>query len=165
MRRKDREMDRSFALYVTDKCNYAVISMIKTDGLPYCIPITIARDQDTIYFHSAKEGSKVDILHNNPNVCISCVGDTNKPDDKFTTEYESSVICGKASEITDEEEKIYALRLLCQRHSPNNMINFNKAVEKSLFRTGVWKVDIDSITAKRKKYDADGKEMKFGRME
>ena len=164
MRRKDREMDKKFAFYVTDKCDYAVISMVTPDGVPYCLPITIARDEEIIYFHSALDGLKVDVLRENPNVCISCVGDTNKPDDKFTTEFESSIIRGKAFEVEDNAEKIHALKLICQRHSPNNMDNFDKATEKSLCRTGVWKVVRDSITGKRKKYDDDGKEMKFGRM-
>lgn len=165
MRRKDREMDEKFAFYVTDKCDYAVLSMVTPEGFPYCIPITIARDGNVIYFHSAMEGFKVDVLRNNPNICMSCVGDTNKPEDKFTTEFESSIIRGQSSEVTDDTEKIHALKLICQRHSPNNMYNFSKAAEKSLPRTGVWKITIDSITGKRKKYDADGKEMRFGRME
>ena len=42
---------------------------------------------------------------------------------------------------------------------------FDAAIEKSLDRTGVWKIKISSITGKRKKYDSDGNEMKFGRME
>ena len=42
---------------------------------------------------------------------------------------------------------------------------FDAAVERSLSRTGVWKIEISSITGKRKKYDKDGVEMKYGRME
>ena len=45
------------------------------------------------------------------------------------------------------------------------MAGFDAAIEKSLDRTGVWKIKISSITGKRKKYDSDGNEMKFGRME
>ncbi|MEE0772023.1 MAG: pyridoxamine 5'-phosphate oxidase family protein [Anaerovoracaceae bacterium] len=165
MRRVDREMDRDFALMVVDKCEYATIAMTDTDGLPYCLPITIARDNDTIYFHTAKEGKKTDALKNSPAVCMSCVGDTLRATDKFTTEFESAVIRGSACEVTDDDEKIHALRLICQRHTPANMKQFDAAIEKSLARTGVWKIDIAEITGKRKKYDSSGKEMKFGRME
>lgn len=164
MRRKDRQMDKEFALSVADKCEYAVIAMADDGGAPYCLPITIARSEDTIYFHSAKEGLKIDILKNRPDVCMSCVGDTLRAKDKFTTEFESAIIRGKASEVTDDEEKINALRLLCQRHTPTNMHEFDSAVSKSLHRTGVWKIKIESITGKRKKYDIHGKEMKYGRM-
>ena len=165
MRRKDREMDKEFAYMVTDKCEYAVIGMTDTNNMPYCVPITIVRDDGNIYFHSAKEGSKTDCLNVNNNVCIVCVGDTFRTPDKFTTEYESAVIHGQAYEVTDNTEKIHALRLLCERHTPTNMDNFNAAIERSLDITAVWRIEISDITGKRKKYDVNGKEMKFGRMQ
>ena len=165
MRRIDREMDRDFALMVVDKCEYATLAMIDTDGTPYCLPISIARDEDIIYFHSAKDGRKIDALRNDSNVCMSCVGDTLRAKDKFTTEFESAILRGKASEVTEDEEKIHGLKLICERHTQTNMHEFDTAIEKSLFRTGVWKIEIADITGKRKKYDKEGKEMKFGRME
>ena len=165
MRRIDREMDRDFALMVVDKCEYATLAMIDKDGSPYCVPITIARDGNSVYFHSAKDGQKIAALRNDPNVCMSCVGDTLRAIDKFTTEFESAILKGIASEVIDDEEKIHALRLICERHTPTNMHEFDTAIEKSLFRTGVWKIEIADITGKRKKYDKEGKEMKFGRME
>ena len=40
------------------------------------------------------------------------------------------------------------------------MAAFEAAVAKSLSRTTIWKVHIDAITGKRKKYGADGVEMR-----
>ncbi len=151
MRRKDREMSEDFAIMVLDKCEWAVISMIDPSGNPYCIPITVVRENDNIYFHSAKQGFKIDCLNNNPNVCIACVGHTYRLPDKFTTEYESAIIRGNAIEITDNAEKIHALELLCKRHTPTNMHKFDKAIEKSLNITGIWKIKINNITGKCKK--------------
>lgn len=165
MRRKDREMSREFAFEIADKCEYAVLSMTDQKNMPYCVPITIVRDNDTVYFHSAKEGEKITILRANPNVCVACVGDTRRALDKFTTEFESAIIHGEASEVTSDEEKIHALRLLCERHTPANMQEFDTAIERSLPRTAVWKIKIIDITGKRKKFDQDGKEMKYGRMQ
>ena len=165
MRRQDREMDRDFALSIVDKCEYAVISMVDPQGRPYCLPVTIVRSDNAVYFHTAREGQKIDVLRNDPSVCMACVGDTNRPPDKFTTEFESAVLRGTAVEVSDEGEMITALRLLCQRHSPSNMHEFDVAISRSLARTGVWKINIDDITGKRKKYDKNGEEMKFGRME
>ncbi len=165
MRRADREMSREFALEMADKCEYAILSMIDPNGMPYCVPVTIARDNDVIYFHSAREGEKIDAMRKNPNVCMACVGDTKRALDKFTTEFESAILRGEACEVTSDAEKIHALRLICERHTPANMKEFDTAITRSLPRTAVWKIQISSITGKRKKYDKDGKEMKFGRME
>ncbi len=165
MRRKDREMPEEFGLHIADTCEYAVLSMVETDDAPYCIPITIVRDGKYIYFHSAKDGHKIDCLKAHAKVCIACVGDTKRAKDKFTTEYESAVIRGIATEVTEDSEKIEALRLLCLRHTPTNMDAFDDAIARSLNRTAVWKIDISEITGKRKKYDSQGKEMKFGRLQ
>ena len=163
MRRKDREMDRNFALYVADKCEWATLALVDGDK-PYCVPVTIVRIGGCVYFHTAKAGRKIDLLRKNPSVCLSCVGDTYRTPDKFTTEYESAVIAGTATEVTDDAEKIEALRALCERHTPTNMAMFDSEVNRSLGVTGVWKISIDEITGKRKKYDKDGVEMKYGRM-
>jgi len=151
MRRKDREMPVEFAYGVADRCNYATLATVNEDGTPYCIPITIAREENKIYFHCAFEGQKITNLKNSADVCISCVSKANVIESEFTVEYESAVINGKAEEITDDEEKIHALRLLCTRHTPNNMEHFDDAIKRSLFRTCIWQITINEITGKAKK--------------
>lgn len=151
MRRKDREMSEEFAWEVADQCEWATLGMMDPAGNPYCVPVSIVRENTSIYFHCAQSGFKVDCLKNNENICISCVGDTFRPPDKFTTKYESAILRGKAAEVTEETEKIHALRLLCKRHTPANMENFEEAVSKSLSVTAVWRIDIQEITGKRKK--------------
>lgn len=151
MRRKDREMDQAFALDVVDRCEYAVMAMASKTGDPYCVPITIARDGKYIYFHCAKAGTKIDMLRENPQVCMTCVGDTQRIPEEFTTRYESAVVRGIAREITDDETKIHALRLICQRHAAAGMDGFDAAIEKSLNRTAIWQVEITDITGKSKR--------------
>lgn len=165
MRRKDREMPESFAWGIVDKCEWAMLGLVDPAGDPYTIPVTIAREDRRIYFHSALGGFKVDCLKNHGQVCMACVGDTHRLENLFTTEFESAVLRGIAVEVSDEQEKIHGLRLICERHTPANMENFDDAIARSLSRTGVWRVEVQEITGKRKKYDAQGREMKFGRME
>ncbi|MGN1410902.1 MAG: pyridoxamine 5'-phosphate oxidase family protein [Oscillospiraceae bacterium] len=151
MRRKDREQSKEFAYMVLGKCEYATLSMVDLEGNPYCIPITIANDEKYIYFHSAMEGTKIDILKKNPKVCISCVGDTQVQQDKFTTLFQSAIVKGVASEILEDNEKIQALRLICQRHTPSNMNDFDNVIKRSLSRTAIYKISIEEITGKSKK--------------
>lgn len=166
MKRKDREMDKKFALHIIDeKSKYSVVSMILPDGTPYCVPLSIIRIENSLYFHCAAEGLKITALSTNPQVCVSFVGDVNPLKDKFTTEYESAIVKGKAFFVSDVQEKINALKAICLHYTPENMSEFDISIEKSLSRTFVVRIDIDEITAKRKKYDTKGIEMKFGRME
>lgn len=165
MRRKDREMPTDFALSIVDKCEWAVVSCIDINNMPYCFPISIVRDGNNIYFHSAKNGYKIDSLRRSDCVCISCVGDTHRMTDEFTTEYESAIVRGVASEVLDDKEAIFALKLLCIRHIPANMDNFQTELDGSIGRTAVWKIKISEISGKRKKFGKDGIELKYGKME
>lgn len=142
-------MSREFAEAVIDTCVFAVLGTVNEDGTPYCIPLSIARDGEWIYFHGAKEGRKTDNLKHNNQVCISCVGHTHVPDGKFTIEYESAVVFGSAEEVLEEDEKIRGLRFISQRYTPHAMAAFDAAISRQIGVTAVWKVHIDEVTGKR----------------
>jgi len=148
MKRKDREQSRDFAIAVADKCAYAVLATANADGTPYCIPISPARNGEWLYFHCAHEGHKIDNLRQRSKVCISCVGVNEAIPGKFTLKYESAVIFGSAEEVTDREEKIHALDLICKRYTPDNMAAFDEAIERQLEATAIWKIRIDEISGK-----------------
>ena len=165
MRRKEREMPAEFGWQVVDQCDYAVLAMIDTAGMPYAVPLSIAREGEKIYFHAAGQGDKTDNLRQNPNISLLCVSDVKPLPQEFSTEYASAILRGQVAEVTDDTEKIAALRLICQRYAAANMAEFESAISRSLNRTAVWRVDVASITAKRKKNDKYGREMRFGRMD
>ena len=150
MRRKDRQMPEEFAWDVVDQCEYAFLAMMEEDGTPYGLPITIVRKDRNVYFHSAMDGRKVRCLRANPRVCLTCVGNTEIQQDRFTTLYQCAVAFGTAEEVTEEAEKIEALRLLCQRHTPDNMAGFEDAIRRSLARTGIWRITVEEISGKAK---------------
>ena len=165
MRRKDRELPRDLALSIADTCAYSVMATVNTDGSPYCVPLSLAREGEWLYFHSAKEGQKIDNLKYRNLVCISCVGNVKAVPGDFSIEFESAIIYGTAHEVTDRDEKINALRLISIRYTPNNMPAFDEAVKQNFDITGIWKVHIDEISGKQKKLDNDGREIKYAQME
>lgn len=166
MRRASREMSAEWALEVLDRAPYITVSMSDEDGLPYSVPLSLARaDEHTFYFHCAMEGKKLDILAKKPHVCLSavtkCKPTVGPKDGSFTLEYKSAIAFGKAEPVTDEQEKILALRLICERFLPKHMHAFNDAIERSLSRTAVVKITLtEPPTGKRKQYDANGEEMR-----
>lgn len=150
MRRSDREMSADFGRQVVDKCLYAVLSMLDGEGKPYAVPLSIVRQGDAVYFHAAKKGEKTDCLRANPSVCLVCVGDVRLLPREFSAEYESAIIRGIAAEVVEMDEKKTALRLLSERYAGSNMSEFEDTWERFAEATAVWRVDIESITAKRR---------------
>ena len=122
------------------------------------------------YFHCAPEGDKLDAIAVHPEVCLSavtkCQPTVGPKDGTFTLQYRSAIAFGKAERVTDTEEKIEALRVISQRFLPKHMDAFDEAVQRSLHRTEVVRITLLSLpTGKRKQYDKNGDEMKYGRME
>ena len=151
MRRIDREKSKEFALAVADKCAYGMMATVNTDGSPYCIPLSFAREGEWLYFHCAHEGHKIDNLKRENRVCVSCAGDIKVIPGDFGIEYESAVINGTASEVMEKEEKIHALALISRRYTPDDMPLFDEAIKRNYDRTAVWKIHIDEINGKGRK--------------
>ena len=113
-------MGAAFALEVLDKAPYVTVSMTRPDGAPYGLPLSLARtDEKTFYFHCALEGDKLDCIRHCPTVFLSavtkCAPTVGPKDGSFTLQYKSATAVGKAEIVTDREEKIAALRAICQR--------------------------------------------------
>ncbi|MCI9353159.1 MAG: pyridoxamine 5'-phosphate oxidase family protein [Lawsonibacter sp.] len=153
MRRQDRAQDRAFSLELIDRCTHGVIAISTGEPAPYCLPLSFVRVGDDLFFHCAREGRKVDLLRRFPQVCVTFVGDDRPafvPPAMYTTYFQSAIVTGTASEVTDPQEKAAALRALCQKVTPDHMDGFETAVEQSLAVTAVWKVRMEEITGKAK---------------
>lgn len=171
MRKASREMDSNWALDVMRKAPYITVSFTRADGSAYGVPLSLACTSDNVwYFHCAPDGDKLDALAVHPEVCLSavtkCTPTIGPKDGTFTLQYRSAIAFGIAELVTDENEKVSALRAICERFLPKHMDAFDEAIERSLHRTSVVRITLTAPpTGKRKQYDKNGDEMKYGRME
>ncbi|MDE5807254.1 MAG: pyridoxamine 5'-phosphate oxidase family protein [Muribaculaceae bacterium] len=142
MRKASRQKSAEWALEVFDKAPYVTVSMLRPDGTPYGLPLSLARkDEKTFYFHCAFEGEKLECIKENPIVSLSavsrCTPKFEEEKQNFTEYYNSAIAVGKAEMVSDEEEKVEALRLICERFLPKYMSHFDDAIRRSLSRTAV----------------------------
>ena len=171
MRKESRAMDSQWALEVMRKAPYITVSFTRPDGSAYGLPLSLAdKDDDTWYFHCAMEGEKLEAIKAHPEVCLSavtrCAPTIGPKDGSFTLQYKSAIAFGKAEIVTDEAERIDAMRLICERYLPEHMDAFEVSIARSLARTAVVRITLsEPPTGKRKEYDKHGEEMKYGRME
>ncbi len=171
MRKASREMPADWALDIMRKAPYITVSFIRPNGTAYGVPLSLASTDDkTWYFHCAPEGDKLDAIAAHPEVCLSavtkCTPTVGPNDGSFTLQYRSAIAFGRAVLVTDVEEKVAALRAISERFLPQYMDAFDEAIRRSLHRTAVVRITLTaSPTGKRKQYDKQGEEMKYGRME
>ena len=153
MRRNDRAQGREFSLALIDRCTHGVIALSTGEAVPYCLPLSFVRLEDALYFHCAQEGRKLELLRRFPQVCVTFVGDDRPvfvPPAMYSTYFQSVIVTGTASEVSDPLEKTEALRALCQKTIPEYMDGFPAAVKKSLSVTAVWKIHMEEISGKAK---------------
>ncbi|MDD2426982.1 MAG: pyridoxamine 5'-phosphate oxidase family protein [Eubacteriales bacterium] len=191
MRRKDRAMSREYGLSVIDRSAFATLSLNDPENpdIPYALPLSIVRIDEKLYFHSARGGHKYENLQNGQQVRIVFVDRVKVPDlytdeelrelaaqgkhkdfvsKVFTTEYSSAIVTGTVKKV-DPEEKPDEVRLamcaICEKYTPDKMAYFEQALDFSLKRLAVFSITIDSISTKRKQFDAEGEEMKWQQTE
>ena len=164
-------MPAEWAIEVLKRAPFITVSFTRADGTAYGLPMSMAcTDDNTWYFHCALEGEKLDAIRAHPEVCLSavtkCQPTVGPKDGSFTLQYQSAVAFGRAEIVTSDEEKILGLRAISQRFLPHHMDAFDASIARSLSRTAVVRITLTAPpTGKRKQYDRQGEEMKFGRME
>ncbi|MDY0382771.1 MAG: pyridoxamine 5'-phosphate oxidase family protein, partial [Atribacterota bacterium] len=75
MRRKDREITSMEEIKdIIKEALFCNIAMCRSN-IPYLVPMNFGFDGQYFYLHSAPEGLKLDILKENPRVCIEITQD------------------------------------------------------------------------------------------
>ena len=131
MRRKDREVrDIKEICEILDSCRTCHVAMVDGD-MPYVVPLSfgyIFTDSGALelYFHSAAEGRKIDILRRNNRVCfeISSEGEALKSETPCDAGYYfSSVIgFGEVLFIEDVVNKCEALSIMFKQQTGRDVV-------------------------------------------
>jgi nitroimidazol reductase NimA-like FMN-containing flavoprotein (pyridoxamine 5'-phosphate oxidase superfamily) len=150
IRRSDRALTNEQTVEILQKGEYGVLSTVSPDGQPYGVPVSFAYTGNTLYFHCAVEGHKLDNLASNPRVSFCVVGGTEVLPDKFATRYESAIVFGKARELTGDEKRSALIELL-KKYSADFIEKGERYVESDIEKTKVFKIEIESLSGKARR--------------
>ncbi len=149
MRRFDKEIkDRELIDKIVDKANVCRLGLAK-DNIPYVVPVSFGYDGDSIYFHSAKKGRKIDFIEANNFVCFEFEDSVNiapneKNPCKWSFYFKSVIGYGIIEEIKEHDKKIEALDKIMLHYSGKKWsVDYN-----NISLVGVWRIKIQSITGK-----------------
>lgn len=154
IRRQDRLLDDERIFELLEKTEYGFLSLGESDnGYAYGIPISFAFDKksNSLYFHCAPLGHKLENMKKNNKVSFCVVGNTRPIPSKFATVYESVIVFGIVNIQPSDEEKRFALRKLVNKYCPEFIELGENYMEKSFQRTHTFSISIDRITGKGRK--------------
>lgn len=118
MRRQECQMDTQWAKELLASCEYAYLATAGADGAPYCIAVSPVTVGESIYFHCAPQGEKLDNIAANVKVCLSAARRVQTFSKELTVFYESALARGNAQVVQDNDEKRMALTKLCEKYAP-----------------------------------------------
>lgn len=150
VRRSDREIPLQESENILYTAEYGILSTVGNDGQPYGMPLSYVLKGESIYFHCAVSGHKLENIEHNPKVSFCVVGKTKVLPDKFGTEYESAVVFGRASEVNGAERHD-ALLWLLEKYCTDFIEEGKRYIEQKDQITKVFKVEIDRISGKARR--------------
>lgn len=140
MRRRDREI-QSFdeMMKVVQTCDCCRLGLVDEENSAYIVPMNFGAENSgsslVLYFHSAQEGKKIELLKKNPIASFEMdSGHGVKAGESacdYSFRYSSAMGRGRVEFIDNAEDKIHAFEKIMQKYGAVNR-NFNeKAVEKT----------------------------------
>lgn len=154
MRRADRAItDADEIRSILRSGRFATFALVD-EGNPYVVTLSYGLDSsmNTMYFHVAHEGRKLDIISRNPRACASVVIDQGYNHGECEHPFESLVMEGAFRVVSDPEQKLAAMHAL---------VNHLEADPENYWASRKWQLsdrlggftalayDIESISAKR----------------
>jgi nitroimidazol reductase NimA-like FMN-containing flavoprotein (pyridoxamine 5'-phosphate oxidase superfamily) len=150
MRKKDKEIVNHWEM--EEIMRQAMICRISlVDGeYPYIVPVNFVVKDNYLYFHSAAEGKKMEILRKNKNVCFEMDINTEIVKGKspcvWGMKYLSVIGFGRALFIDNSKEKKKVLNMLMEKYAGKGDYIYQ---EEALQKVIVVGVIMEKITGKK----------------
>lgn len=153
MRRNDREItDGEEIIKIIDQCKVCRVAMIDKDK-PYIVPMNFGYEYKnkilSLFFHSAEDGRKINILKSNNFVCfeVDCGHELIENDIacKNGFLFESVIGEGYVTFILESEEKKHALNMIMM-HQCGKFFSFD---DHSIKNLAIYKIEVTVLSGKK----------------
>lgn len=150
IRRIKNEISLEQAKQLLHNNKRAAFSVNGDNGYPLTIPINFYYEEkeNRIYFHSAKQGHKIDSIKANNKVCFTTWNDGYKLDGDWAYYVSSCVVFGKAILIQDENIKEEKLRKFALKYYPSKE-EVEITLKKGIKAVQLVAIDIEHISGKK----------------
>jgi nitroimidazol reductase NimA-like FMN-containing flavoprotein (pyridoxamine 5'-phosphate oxidase superfamily) len=150
MRRTDKEITSLDQIHaIVRDCEICRLGLA-VDGEPYVVPVSFGFNGESVFFHTARQGRKIDMMTANPRICVQFERNVELVTDdeeacSWTFQFESVIGFGSVTELVGEAEKARGLNRIMQHYSGREW-SFGGP---HMSATRVWRVDLDILTGKR----------------
>ena len=149
MRRFKQQISDEECAQVLKEAWRGVLAINGENGYPYGIPIDFYYDEEDgkIYFHGAKQGNKIDLLHENNKACLTVMDEGFHREGDWALNIRSVIAFGTIETVTDEKIAMKELTRLAKKYYPTEEGALAE-VEKDGARTNMLVMSMDHMTGK-----------------
>ena len=126
-----------------------MLALSGDEGYPYAIPMNFIYEDGHIYFHSAKEGHKIDAVQSCDKASFCVLDDGVQEPNDWWYHFSSVIAYGRIHVMEDWNKVLEKLRLLGNKYFPNEQITNEEM--KSAPRVTMLDLSIEHMTGKRVK--------------
>lgn len=149
MRRIKQQLSNEENVEILKMATSGVLAVAGDADYPYAVPISFVYNQGNIYFHSATNGHKIDAIKRNSKASFCVIHQDDILPEKFTTCYKSVVVFGTTRVLTEDEEIMRAINLLCDKYSPNiDARHRADEINSSYDRMSIIELQVEHMTGK-----------------
>ena len=148
MRRSKQRLPREVAVEILERNTSGVLALSGDEGYPYAVPMSYVYAEGKIYFHSAKNGHKIDAIQRNEKASFCVIDQDQIIPEKYTTFFRSAIVFGRLRLVEDMEEMRRIAATLAMKYSADFKEGIPKEINASIRNMAVLELTIDHITAK-----------------
>lgn len=149
MRRFRQQLTDDECIQILCATTAGVLALCDKDHQPYGVPLSHVYENGKLYFHSALNGLKLDLIRQNENACFTIIAQDEIHPENYTTYFRSVMVFGKIRIITDENEKMHILEALGRRCNPEDSEGLSKEIKIGFNRCHALELSIKNITGKQ----------------
>lgn len=147
MRRGKQLLSMEKTISIMKRCTNGVLACLGDEGYPYAVPLSYIYFNDKIYFHSAKDGHKIDAITKNPKVSFSVIDEDTIVSEEYTTYFRSVIAFGK-TRIVEGNERLEAFKALVEKYSGDQPEEEKHKEITGCTQAYIIAIDIEHITGK-----------------
>ena len=124
IRRQKKEISREASEQLLIRSRRGVLAVNGDNGYPYAVPLNYLYDSEnqTIYFHGARTGHKIESIQACGKVCFTVYGNETVRTDSWAPFVQSVVVFGRCRLVEDETRALAILKRLAMKYYPSEQL-------------------------------------------
>ena len=149
MRKSKQALSNDACLEILSRATGGVLALSGDDGYPYAVPMSFVYADGVFYFHSAKQGHKIDAIKRCAKASFCVIDQDLVRPESYTTHFRSVIAFGSMEMLSDPQEIYRAIDALAKRYAPEDSPKNRAAtIDREIMGMCMFRLTVEHMTGK-----------------